>query len=70
MSCIQNINRFLIPNDVTVILANIYKNIGKNGVFEEIVGNDKERVIEQTVKRDAYFLSSIIKLNISDLHTD
>lgn len=69
MSCIQNINRFLIPNDVTVILANIYKNIGKNGVFEEIVGNDKERVIEQTVERDAYFLSSIIKLDISDMRT-
>lgn len=69
MSCIQNINRFLIPNDVIVTLSEIYQFIGKNDEFIELVGNDKERVIGQTVERDSYFLSKILGYDISDMRT-
>lgn len=66
MSCIVNIYRYLIPNDVITTLSNIYKNIGKNEIFEETVGNDLNRIIDQTIARDCYFLAKLLKLDISD----
>lgn len=69
MSCIKNINRILIPNDVIVVLGEIYRYIGNSKRYNEVVGGDKERVIEQTVERDAYFLGSLIKLDISDMRS-
>jgi len=69
MSCIKNINRFLIPNDVIVILGQIYRYIGNSKQYAEVVGTDQERVVEQTVERDAYFLGSILKLDISDVRS-
>ena len=54
MSCIKNIKRFLIPNDVIVTLGQSYRYIGNAKQYAEGVGSDRERVIEQTVERDAY----------------
>lgn len=66
MSCVLNMNRFLIPNDVIVSLSEIYKYIGGNESLNLGVGNDINCIVEQTVERDAYFLSRILKLDISD----
>lgn len=66
MSCILNINRFIIPNDVIVALSEVYKFIGKNDYYKKAVGNDKSRVIEQTIERDCYFLAKILKVNLTD----
>ena len=66
MSCVLNMNRFLIPNDVIVSLAETYKYIGGNECLNLGVGNDMNCIVEQTVERDAYFLSRILKLDISD----
>lgn len=66
MSCVLNINHQIIPNDVVITLTAIYKWIGKNGFFTDTVKGDLERIVEQTVERDCYFLSRILKLNISD----
>ena len=66
MSCVLNINRFLIPNDVIVSLTEIYRYIGGNEELRNGVGNDINCIIEQTVERDAYFLSRILKLDISE----
>lgn len=66
MSCVLNINRFIIPNDVIVSLTEIYKYIGENELLQRDVGNDINCIVEQTVERDAYFLSRILKLDMSD----
>lgn len=69
MSCILNINRFIIPNDVIVILTKLYKLVGKNENLTDIVKSDIDRIVEQTVERDSYFLSRILNLEISDART-
>ena len=69
MSCVLNIIRFIIPNDVIVSLTEIYRNIGENELLLKGVGNDINCIVEQTVERDAYFLSRILKLDISDTRT-
>ncbi len=66
MSCIMNINRVLIPNDVINTLTNIYKYIGKNDSYEQVVNNDLLRIEDQTVERDCYFISKILNLEITD----
>ncbi|MDD3999693.1 MAG: hypothetical protein PHX62_02200 [Bacilli bacterium] len=66
MSTVLNIERFIIPSDVIVSLTNIYRWIGKNSFFTDAVKGDLERIIEATVERDAFFLSQIIKLNLTD----
>lgn len=66
MNSIQNIDRFIIPNNDIVSLTTIYRWIGQNNTFKEIVGSDLPRVVTQTVERDAYFLSLILGLEISD----
>lgn len=66
MSCVLNINRFIIPNDVIVSLTEIYKYIGENEQLRKDVGNDMNCIVSQTVERDAYFLSRILRLDMSD----
>ena len=66
MSCTQNINKFIVPNDVIRTLTEIYKYIGKNDNYKEIASQDYNRIVSQTVERDAYFLSKLIDLDISD----
>lgn len=66
MSCIVNIDRFIIPNDIISTLTSIYKYIGKNETNEKTVGNDIHRIVEQTVNKDCYFLSKILNLEITE----
>ncbi|MDD3191631.1 MAG: hypothetical protein PHP41_02630 [Bacilli bacterium] len=66
MSSVKNLNRFIVPNDVILALTKIYEQIGKNDYYRSVVSNDIDRVIEQTVARDAYFLAKLIEINISD----
>lgn len=66
MSSVVNIERFIIPNDVIVGLTKIYEQIGKNEMYSKTIETDIERVIEQTVERDTFFLALILGLDLSD----
>ena len=66
MSTVLNIERFIIPNDVVVQLANIYRWTGKNAHFSEIMKTDMERIVRATVERDSYFLMKIFNLNLTE----
>ncbi len=69
MSCVLNINRFLIPNDVIVDLSDIYQYIGENTEVRNTASSDLNTIIDQTVEKDAYYLSKILGLDISDART-
>lgn len=66
MSCVVNMDRFLIPNDVIATLTTIYKYIGKSEMYKNTVGTDIDRIVDQTIERDAYFLSKILQLDITN----
>ena len=66
MSCISNIDRFLISNEIINNLTVIYRYIGKNDSFRKSVDIDQDRIISQTVERDCYFLAKILKLDLTD----
>lgn len=69
MSTVLNIDRLIIPNDIVVSLSKIYTWIGKNGNFKEVVKNDYNKIVDQTIERDTFFLSQILKLDITDART-
>ena len=69
MSCLLNIDHYTIPNDIVVTLTKIYRYIGKNDYYLSSIGNDINKVIEQTVEKDTYYLSKILSLNISEART-
>lgn len=66
MSCVNNIERLIIPNDIIVQLTKIYKYIGMNNYFQKVFESDIDIVIEQTVERDAFFLAQILNLQLTD----
>ena len=63
MSCILNIDHFTLPNDIVVLLTKIYKYIGRNEYYENVIGSNMNRVIDQTVERDSYFIYIILNSN-------
>lgn len=66
MSCVNNIERLIIPNDIIVQLTKIYKYIGMNKYFEKVFESDIDIVVEQTVERDTFFLAQILNLQLTD----
>lgn len=66
MSCIENINRYIVPNDVIKTLMSIYKYIGKNETYNEITKSNISKIVEQTIQRDAFFLAKILNLELTD----
>lgn len=69
MSTVLNIERFIIPNDIVVSLTKIYTWIGKNKDLREIVKSDYQKIVDQTIERDTFFLSQILELDVTDART-
>ena len=69
MNCISKLDHYIIPNDIVVMLSKIYRFIGNNEFYISSLGNDLNKVIDTTVNKDAYFLSKILKLDVSDART-
>ena len=66
MSCIENINRYIVPNDIITLLTKVYKYIGKNEVYSETTKTSIGKIQEQTIQKDAFFLAKILSINLTD----
>lgn len=66
MSCVENLNRFVIPNDVICELANVYKYIGRSENYAKIVTSDYNRIVSQTIERDTFFLAKMLNIDVTD----
>lgn len=66
MNCISKLDHYIIPNDIVVTLSKIYRYIGNNEFYINSLGNDLNKVIEATAEKDTYYLSKILKLDISE----
>ncbi len=69
MSTVLNIDRLIFPHDLIVSVSDIYKWIGQNKFFKDTVKGDFDKIVDQTVERDAFFLSLILKLDLTDTRT-
>ena len=66
MNCISKLDHYIIPNDIVVTLSKIYRFIGNNEFYINTLGSDLNKVIDNTVERDAYYLSKILNLDVSE----
>ena len=66
MSCIENVNRYIVPNDIITSLTKVYKYIGKNEIFSEVTKSSINKILDQTIQHDAFFLGKILGLNLTD----
>ena len=66
MNCISKLDHYIIPNDIVVMLSKIYRFIGNNEFYINTLGSDLNKVIDNTVEKDAYYLAKILKLDISE----
>ena len=69
MNCISKLDHYIIPNDIVVSLSKIYRFIGNNEFYINSLGSDLSKVIENTVNKDAFYLSKILKLDVSEART-
>ena len=69
MNCLSKLDHYIIPNDIVVSLSKIYRFIGNNEFYINSLGNDLSKVIENTVNKDAFYLSKILKLDVSEART-
>ena len=69
MYCLSKLDHYIIPNDIVVKLSKVYRFIGNNDFYINSLGNDLNKVVESTVNKDAYYLSKILKLDISEART-
>ena len=66
MSCIENINRYIVPNDIITLLTKVYMHIGKNEIYDEATKSSISKIKEQTIERDAFFLGKILQLDLTE----
>jgi hypothetical protein len=66
MSCVKNINRIIVPNDLVIPMVNLYRYVGKNELYKQNFSEHINLVIAQTIEHDTYFLGKMLKLNITD----
>ena len=66
MSCIENINRYIVPNDIITSLTKVYKYIGKNEIYADVTKSSINKILEQTIQHDAFFLGKILSMNLTD----
>lgn len=66
MSCIENVNRYIMPNDIITTLTRVYKFIGKNEIYNDITKGSINKIVDQTLQHDAFFLSKILSVNLTD----
>ena len=66
MSCIENVNRYIMPNDIITSLTKVYKYIGKNEIYSDVTKGSINKILDQTLQHDAYFLSKILSTTLTD----
>ena len=66
MTCVENVNKFIVPSDVIITLTKIYRLVGKNDKYKEISSWYNDKIIYQCLEKDIYYLSRLIELDISD----
>jgi len=66
MQCLNNINRFKIPNDIIINYIDLYKSIGKNHYNHDALISDYTVMVRQTICNDVYYFSKIFDLQVSE----
>lgn len=65
MKTLKTINNVVITNDLIGKLTKVYHFKGKDFYYREILKNDYQTIVEETIEKDVYFLSQITNLDVT-----
>ncbi len=66
MYALDNITHVRIPNDIIARYLELYRFIGRNQELLQVVKSDFDTLVDETIRKDAYFLSELLELGIAD----
>ncbi|MEC9484361.1 MAG: hypothetical protein UMR38_00625 [Candidatus Izemoplasma sp.] len=66
MKCLRNIDRTQIPNDIIMQYIKVYQSIGTNQETHQILSDDYETIVIQTIKNDVYFFAKMFDIDVSN----
>ena len=66
MGALNNISRLNYRNDAVMKLIKLYQYKGKEFYYHNILKNDKQYIAKQTIAKDTFFVSKLMKLNVSE----
>lgn len=66
MSSLANLKRVTFTNEMVMSLIDLYQYKGKEFHYANILKNDKEQIIKQTIAKDTFFLIKILGIEISE----
>jgi len=66
MTCLKNISRNTIPNDIVMSYLKLYKAIGNNPYNHRTLETDNEVMVRQTIANDVFGFTKILGIKISE----
>lgn len=66
MKCLTNMERITLSTDIVMDMIKLYQYKGKDFYYQDILKSDLDYIIKETVEKELFFLSKLLKLNISE----
>ena len=66
MHCLENIKRISYPADLVMDLTRLYRFKGKDFYYEDVLKNQMEKIVTETIYKDTVYASKLLDLNVSE----
>lgn len=66
MSNFENLNHYILPSDLLIVMLEAYKEIGKTEIYLEQLGDLKKHLETKTLNENCFYLSLLINLSITE----
>jgi hypothetical protein len=64
--CLSRLASYAIPNDVISHYLKLYRYIGRNDEFLNMLDLDYETFVAQTIREDSFFINELLKLSLKE----
>ena len=66
MSNFENLNHYILPSDLLILMLNTYQEVGKTDHYLDKLGDLKEINESKTILEDTFYIAHILGLNVTD----
>lgn len=66
MSNFENLKHYILPSDLLLTMLEAYKNIGMTNVYLEQIEEIKDKLSDDCLNQDSYFLAELLNLDVKE----
>ncbi len=66
MKCLTNMERITLSTEIVMDMIKLYQYKGKDFYYQDILKSDMDYITKETVERETFFMSKILKLDITE----